>query len=45
MQVLAERSGVFKCKTTFNCTDACPRGIDVTRAIQDVKRAILLKRA
>ncbi len=45
MQVLAERSGAFKCKTIFNCTDACPRGIDVTRAIQDVKRAILFKRA
>lgn len=44
LQVLAERSGVFRCRTTFNCTDACPRGIDVTRAIQDVKRAILLRR-
>ncbi|MDR7484833.1 MAG: succinate dehydrogenase iron-sulfur subunit [Armatimonadota bacterium] len=44
LQILAERSGVFKCRTTFNCTDACPRGIDVTRAIQDVKRAILLRR-
>lgn len=44
LQVLAERSGVFRCKTTFNCTDACPRGIDVTRAVQDVKRAILLRR-
>jgi succinate dehydrogenase / fumarate reductase iron-sulfur subunit len=44
LEILAERSGVFKCKTTFNCTDACPRGIDVTRAIQDVKRAILTRR-
>ena len=42
LTVLAERSGVFKCRTIFNCTEACPRGIDVTRAIQDVKRAILL---
>lgn len=41
LQILAERSGVFRCRTTFNCTDACPRGIDVTRAIQDVKRGIL----
>lgn len=44
LEILAERSGVFRCRTTFNCTDACPRGIDVTRAIQDVKRAILLER-
>jgi succinate dehydrogenase / fumarate reductase iron-sulfur subunit len=43
-EVLAERSGVFRCKTTFNCTDACPRGIEVTRAIQEVKQALLLKR-
>jgi succinate dehydrogenase / fumarate reductase iron-sulfur subunit len=44
LEILAERSGAFRCRTTFNCTDACPRGIDVTRAIQDVKRAIMLKR-
>ena len=44
LEILAEKSGVFKCRTTFNCTDACPRGIDVTRAIQDVKRAILTRR-
>lgn len=44
LAILAERAGVFKCRTTFNCTDACPRGIDVTRAIQDVKRALLLRR-
>ncbi|MBI3997631.1 MAG: succinate dehydrogenase iron-sulfur subunit [Armatimonadetes bacterium] len=44
LAILAERSGVFRCKTTFNCTDACPRGIEVTKAIQDVKQAILLRR-
>jgi len=41
MAVLAEGSGVFRCHTIFNCTDACPRGIDVTNAIQEVKRALL----
>ncbi len=44
LEIMADRSGAFRCRTTFNCTDACPRGIDVTRAVQDVKRAILLKR-
>jgi succinate dehydrogenase / fumarate reductase iron-sulfur subunit len=44
LEILADKSGVFRCRTTFNCTDACPRGIDVTRAIQDVKRGILGKR-
>jgi succinate dehydrogenase / fumarate reductase iron-sulfur subunit len=42
LRILAERSGVFKCRTTFNCTDACPRGIEVTRAIQEIKQALLL---
>lgn len=44
LQILAQRSGVFKCRTTFNCTDACPRGIEVTRAIQEIKQAILLEK-
>ena len=33
--------GAFKCRTAFNCTAACPRGIKVTKAIQEVKRAAL----
>jgi len=28
----------------INCTDACPRGIKVTQAIQEVKRALLFRR-
>jgi succinate dehydrogenase / fumarate reductase iron-sulfur subunit len=35
------RSGVWGCRTAFNCTDACPRGIKVTQAIEEVKRATL----
>jgi succinate dehydrogenase / fumarate reductase iron-sulfur subunit len=30
--------------TTFNYTEACPRGIKVTKAIQEVKRAIMFVR-
>jgi succinate dehydrogenase iron-sulfur subunit len=41
LEILGESEGAFKCRTTFNCTDACPRGIHVTRAIQEVKQAIL----
>jgi succinate dehydrogenase / fumarate reductase, iron-sulfur subunit len=41
LDLLADKSGVFRCRTTFNCTDACPRGIKVTKAIQEVKRATL----
>jgi len=44
LNILSERTGVFRCRTTFNCTEACPRGIEVTKAIQDVKRTILFDR-
>ena len=33
--------GVFRCRTAFNCTDACPRGIKVTQAIEELKRAAI----
>jgi succinate dehydrogenase / fumarate reductase, iron-sulfur subunit len=36
--------GVWKCRTVFNCTQACPRDIDVTTAIQQVKRQLLFTR-
>jgi succinate dehydrogenase / fumarate reductase iron-sulfur subunit len=44
LKILSEKTGVFRCRTTFNCTDACPRGIQVTKAIQEVKRSILFDR-
>jgi succinate dehydrogenase / fumarate reductase iron-sulfur subunit len=39
---LTGRSGVWACRTVYNCTMACPRQIQVTRAIGEVKRAALL---
>lgn len=44
LTMLAERFGVWRCRTIFNCTSACPRGIEVTRAIGEVKMAILTGR-
>ena len=44
LKILSVKTGVFRCRTTFNCTDACPRGIQVTKAIQEVKRSILFDR-
>ncbi len=40
LAVLAEPDGVWRCRTIFNCTPACPREIEVTRAIGEVKLAI-----
>lgn len=39
---LSGRGGVWGCRTVYNCTVACPRDIEVTRAIAEVKRAALL---
>ena len=44
LDILNERSGVWRCRTAFNCSNACPRGIKVTEAIEEVKRAILYDR-
>ncbi|MCU1621690.1 MAG: sdhB [Frankiales bacterium] len=41
LEILNDKEGVWRCRTTFNCTDACPRGIEVTKAIQEVKRALI----
>ena len=40
LQVLNAGEGVWRCRTVFNCTSACPRDIEVTRAIGEVKMAI-----
>ncbi len=40
LEILNEQMGVWRCRTAFNCTEACPREIHVTQAIADVKRAI-----
>ncbi len=39
---LSGRDGAWGCRTTYNCTLACPRDIQVTRAIAEVKRAAVL---
>ena len=35
------REGVWRCRTIFNCTEACPRDIKITQAIGEVKKAIM----
>ena len=44
LEILSQKDGAFKCRTAFNCTYACPRGIKVTKAIQEVKQAALFNR-
>ncbi len=41
LDILGSRDGVWRCRTIFNCVEACPRGIQVTRAITQVKDALM----
>ena len=41
LEILNDAEGIWRCRTVFNCTSACPREIKVTKAIQEVKRALL----
>ncbi len=45
MQVLSQSNGLWRCRTAYNCTEACPRDIPVTQAIEEVKRELLWRRA
>jgi succinate dehydrogenase / fumarate reductase iron-sulfur subunit len=45
LEILADRDGVWRCRTIFNCTDACPRGIHITQAILEVSAAIVDRHA
>ena len=40
LQILNDQFGVYRCRTIFNCTVACPREIQITQAIGEVKKAI-----
>ena len=40
MEVVGDSFGVWRCRTIFNCTNACPREIQVTKAIAEVKLAL-----
>jgi len=40
LRILSGQFGVYRCHTIFNCTDACPRDIQITKAIGEVKKAI-----
>ena len=43
LDVLNDRTGVWRCRTIFNCDAACPRDIKIAQAIAETKRALLLE--
>jgi succinate dehydrogenase / fumarate reductase, iron-sulfur subunit len=43
LEILNDKEGVWRCRTIFNCSEACPRGIEITKAIKEVKRAMITR--
>jgi succinate dehydrogenase / fumarate reductase iron-sulfur subunit len=41
LKIVSETNGVARCHTVFNCTMACPREIQITKAIGELKMAVL----
>lgn len=41
LEILNQTTGVWRCRTAYNCTEACPRDIPITEIIGQVKRALM----
>ncbi len=41
LNILGERGGVFTCRSIYNCAQSCPRGIDIVKAINEIRQALL----
>jgi len=41
LRILSETDGTARCHTAYNCTEACPRDIKITKAIGEVKMAMV----
>lgn len=40
LEVLNNRHGVWRCHTILNCIEACPKGLNPTKAISGLKKAL-----
>lgn len=40
LAIMNEADGVWRCRTIFNCVEACPRNIEIAQAIGEVKQKI-----
>ena len=41
LHILSETDGIARCHTAYNCTEACPREIKITKVIGEVKMAMV----
>lgn len=44
LKVLDSKDGLWKCYTIFNCVEACPKNIQITRWIEALKRKAVTER-
>ena len=44
MEIITETDGLARCHTIYNCTNACPRDIQITKAIGELKMSSLTGR-
>lgn len=45
LEVLNQSIGLWRCRTAYNCTEACPRDIPITEAIEQLKREVMWRKA
>ncbi|HLZ72449.1 MAG TPA: succinate dehydrogenase iron-sulfur subunit [Dehalococcoidia bacterium] len=44
LNLVGDEAGIWRCHTIFNCTEVCPKGVEPTYAIQQLKRMNVRKR-
>ena len=44
LEIVDSNEGLWKCYTIFNCVQACPKGIDITRWLSALKRMSVTQR-
>ncbi len=42
LESMSAPNGVWRCRKAYNCTDCCPRGIEITRHIIEVQRHLAM---
>jgi len=44
LKIISEADGVFRCHTIFNCIDACPKDLNPTKAIEELRQRVVAQR-
>ncbi len=44
LKIVSDERGIWRCHTVFNCTEVCPKGVEPTYAIQQLKKLTIRRR-